>query len=554
MIEERLVSLLAHAAVAAAPELGGADPPARIELSRPPDKRFGDFFTNLALVWASQLKRNPREVADAIVRHLPQADFVERAEVAGGGFVNLFVTDSWLYDVLRQAVSQRYGWAEPTGQRVQVEYVSVNPTGPLHVGHARNAVIGDALASVLEASGSNVQREYYLNDYGRQMELFGMSVEARYLQHFGRPAEIPEGGYQGEYVAKMAAEIAARHGDSLLDAPDRRERLLEEGYALALAGIRVTLDRIGIRFDTWFSERDLHATGAVADAVKRLRSEGHAYESEGAIYFRATQFGDEKDRVLIRSNGEPTYFAADCAYLLNKFERGFELLIYVWGADHHGTVKRLKGVARAFGFDPERVEFLLMQLVTLSRGGEPVRLSKRAGDIVTLDELLDEAGPDAARYTLLTRSHDSQMEFDIELATRQANENPVFYVQYAHARIASILRHAEELGVALRPVDEARLDLLTHETELELLRKVAELPNEIRQAADFRAPHRLTHYVEDFAAQFHRFYGECRVVSDDDELTQARLWLCRAAKEVVAGVLGLLGVSAPEAMERREEG
>src|SRR6266545_3141622 len=508
MIEERLVSLLAHAAVAAAPELGGADPPARIELTRP-DKRFGDFSTNLALVWASQLKRSPREVAEAIVRHLPQAEFVERAEVAGEGFVNLFVTDSWLYDVLRQAVTQRYGWAEPTGQRVQVEYVSVNPTGPLHVGHARNAVIGDALASVLEASGSNVLREYYLNDYGRQMELFGMSVEARYLQYFGRPAEIPEGGYRGEYVAEMAAEIAARNGDSLLDGPDR---------------------------------------------VKRLQAEGHAYESEGAIYFRATEFGDEKDRVLIRSNGEPTYFAADCAYLLNKFERGFDLLIYVWGADHHGTVKRLKGVARAFGFDPERVEFLLMQLVTLSRAGEPVRLSKRAGDIVTLDELLDEAGPDAARYTLLTRSHDSQMEFDIELATRQANENPVFYVQYAHARIASILRHAEEHRIRLRPVTETSLDLLTHETELGLLRKVAELPNEIRQAADFRAPHRLTHYVEDFAAQFHRFYAECRVVSEDDALTQARLWLCRAAKEVVAGVLGLLGASAPESMERREDG
>jgi arginyl-tRNA synthetase len=418
------------------------------------------------------------------------------------------------------------------------------------VGTARNAVLGDALANLLTAAGDQVEREYYFNDAGRQLDLFGASVEARYLELFGRQAEIPEGGYQGEYVIELAKEIAAEVGDSLLDAPDRRERLQAMAVERVLVWIRRTLDRLGVHMDTWFSERTLHETGAIERTVERLREAGYAYESEGAVFFRSTAFGDEKDRVLIRSNGEPTYFAADTAYVVEKFSRGFDHLIYVWGADHHGTVKRLRGAAEALGLDASRVEIVLYQLVSLYRGGEPVKMSRRAGDFVTLDELLDEVGADAARYTLLTRSGDSPIDFDIEQVKRQSLDNPVYYVQYAHARIASILRHAAELGVERRPVDRVDLGRLEHPSELDLLARIAELPGEIATAASLRAPYRLTHYAEEFAAQFHRFYADCRVVSDDEELTQARLWVCAAAKQTVANTLGILGVSAPESMER----
>jgi arginyl-tRNA synthetase len=339
-------------------------------------------------------------------------------------------------------------------------------------------------------------------------------------------------------------------GDSLLDAPDRRERLKQLAEDRVFVWIRRTLDRLGARIDTWFSERTLHETGAIEKAVARLRESGYAFDSEGAVFFRATEFGDEKDRVLIRSNGEPTYFAADCAYVVEKFSRGFDHLVYVWGADHHGTVKRLLGAAQALGYDVSRIEVVMYQLVSLYRAGEPVKMSRRAGDIVTLDELLDEVGPDAARYTLLTRSSDSPIDFDIEQVKRQSMDNPVYYVQYAHARIASIVRHAAERGVQQRPLEDVDLTRLGHESELDLLRAIAEWPGEVATAARQRAPYRLTHVAEELAAQFHRFYTDCRVVSDDAELTQARLWLCSATKQSVANVLGVLGVSAPEAMDR----
>jgi arginyl-tRNA synthetase len=556
VIEKKLKSLIREALSAAAADLG-ADSPAEIELSRPPQKRFGDFSTNVAIRWASQLKRNPAEVAAAVVHHMPEADFVSSVEVAGIGFINFHVVHVWLYDVLREVVARgvAFGRLERVGRRAQVEFVSANPTGPLHVGHARNTVLGDAMASLLDAAGHDVEREYYWNDTGTQMELLGESVEARYLERFGVPATVPEAGYHGDYVGDVAAQIADEVGDRFVreEPAARRRWFVEESRRRMIEWIRSTLDRFGVAFDTWFSEATLEESGAVEEAVKLLREAGFAYDADGAVWFRSTAFGDDKDRVLIRSNGAPTYFAKDVAYLRDKFGRGFDLLVYIWGADHHGDVVRVRGAAQALGYDPAALEFILYQFVSLYRGGQAVKMSKRAGDLITLDELLDEVGPDAARYALLSRSSDSPINFDIEEVTRQSLENPVYYVQYAHARIASILRHASERGIERAPLESVDLELLATESELDLLRKISDLPEEVEVAANLRAPYRLTRYAEDLAALFHRFYTECRVVTEDAGLTQARLWLCHAAKQTVANVLALLGVSAPESMERADE-
>jgi arginyl-tRNA synthetase len=555
MIEERLTALVEEALAASADELGlrREDLP-EVELSTPKQKEHGDFATNVALAVARRAGRTAREVAQVLDDHLPKAPFVERVEIAGPGFLNFFVTDEWLHDALREAarLGPAFGRRAPIGRAVQVEFVSANPTGPLHIGHARNAVIGDAIAAVMEAAGWTVQREYYFNDAGRQMDLFGSSVEARYLQRFGRDADVPDEGYHGSYITDVAEELAAAFGDALVDPPAeaRHARVLHEGAELVLAGIEGTLERFGVRFDRFVHERELHASGGVEQAVERLRAGGHAYDADGAVWFRSTAFGDDKDRVLIRANGAPTYFAADCAYVWDKFGRGFDHLIYVWGADHHGDVVRVKGAAEAMGFDPDAVEIVLYQFVTLFRGGELVRMSKRAGDIVTLDELLDEVGVDATRFTLLSRSSDSPIDFDIELVKRQTMDNPVYYVQYGHARIASILRHAAERGVELRPIEDADLSLLSTEAEVELLKAIAELPARIAEAAELRAPHRLTYFAQDLASRFHRFYTECRVVTEDEALTQARLWLSSGAQLAIGNVLALLGVSAPDAMER----
>jgi arginyl-tRNA synthetase len=372
------------------------------------------------------------------------------------------------------------------------------------------------------------------------------------LELFGIEAHIPEGGYQGAYVRDLAEEIKRDFGDQLLhqDPSKRRQILTEEARRRMLDEIMTTLARFGVRFDTFKTEAGLVDSGKVAEAVERLRRAGYAYEAEGAVWFRSTDFGDDKDRVLIRRTGEPTYFAKDCAYLLDKAARGFDRLVYVWGADHHGDVKRILGAAQVLGIDPSRVQIVLYQLVSLYRGGEPVRMSKRTGDIITLDELLDEVGPDAARYTLLTRSHDSALDFDIDLVKRQSMDNPVYYVQYAHARVASLLRVASEQGVALQPWEQVNFGLLEHQAELDLLRKLGELPEVVATAAEALAPHRLTRYAEETAAAFHHFYTQCRVIIDDDGLTQARLWLSTATKYVIAAALRLIGVSAPESMER----
>jgi arginyl-tRNA synthetase len=554
VIEKQLTTLLADAVADAAPGLG-VEPPLPVpELQRPRQKGFGDFTTNVAMVLASGAGGNPREAAAAIVEALAPAPFLAKAEVAGPGFINLWTTDDWLHDVVRQIVrdGDRYGAGSPTGQRIQVEFVSANPTGPLTIGHARNAAIGDALARLLTFAGHDVEREYYFNDAGGQMDRFGASVEARYLQLLERDAEVPEDGYHGEYIVELARDILDAEGSGLADLPpeERFVRLRVEGARRAMAQIRVTLERFGVAFDTFFLEASLVERGEIAQAIERLRESGVVYDSEGATWFRSTTFGDDKDRVAIRSDGTHTYFGADIAYVLDKFSRGFDHLIYVWGADHHGDVARVRGAATALGFDPDRTEIVLYQFVSFLRGGEPVKMSKRAGTFVSLDELIDEVGADAARFHLLLFSNDRPMNFDIAEVARQTLENPVYYVQYGHARIASILRKASEEGVQLGPVDDADLGLLVTEVEQDLMRALADVPGLIATAAEHRAPHRLTHAAQDLAATFHRFYTECRVVSDDAALTQARLWLSRATKQVLGTLLDLVGVSAPESMER----
>jgi arginyl-tRNA synthetase len=554
VIEVQLQRWLADGLATAAQGLGLDGDLPTPELQAPRHKDHGDFATNVALVLAKPAGKPPREVAGAIVAALAPTAFVDKVDVAGPGFINIWTTDLWRFDVVRRIATEgdAYGHGEPTGERIQVEFVSANPTGPLHIGHARNAVLGDSTARLLEAAGHAVEREYYFNDAGGQMDRFGASVEARYLQALGRAAEVPEDGYHGDYVAAYAKEIVREHGASFADLPpDERLRALRaEGARLAMDGIRESLARFGVVFDTFVSEATLEERGEIAEAIDRLAAAGKVYEADGAMWFRSTDYGDDKDRIVIRSNGKHTYFGADCAYLVDKFRRGFDHLIYVWGADHHGDVVRVKGAADALGFDPDRVELLLYQFVAFLRGGEPLQMSKRAGTFVSLDELIDEVGTDAARFHLLLFSNDHAMRFDIEEVARASMENPVYYVQYGHARIASILRKAAAEGIALRPVDDVDLTLLTDDAELELVDALAGVPALLQKAAALRAPHRVAHAAQDVAARFHRFYTGCRVVSDDAELTQARLWLGRATKQVLANLLQVLGVSAPERMDR----
>ncbi len=545
-----------RAALAAAQDAGKlppVDPAPAVELERPGKRSNGDWATSIALQLAKPARMKPREIADILVSYLSPPESVARVEVAGPGFINFFLTHAWLTGVVREIEGAGDVWgrveaAEP--ERIQVEFVSANPTGPLHLGHGRWAAIGDSLANVLAAAGHTVAREFYVNDHGRQIELFGRSVAARYLQLHGGEADIPEGGYMGAYVVALAQEISDEVGERYRDASEdeRVAFFAAEGTRRMLEHQREVLERFGVTFDVWFLESSLHAEGAVSRVIDVLRELGHVYEQDGAVWLRTTDFGDDKDRVLMKSDGDLTYMAPDVAYFMDKVRRGFTRLIYLWGADHHGYVMRMQGAIRALGEDPEHAEIIIGQLVNLTRGGVPVRMSKRTGELITFDELLDEVGRDAARYLLVRQGADTPLDFDMEQAVARSQDNPVFYVQYAHARIASIVRHAGEQGVALQPLDSVVLDELQHESEQELLRKLAELPEVVEVAAALRAPHRLTRFAEDLAADFHAFYRDCRVVSDDAALTQARLHLCRAAQITLANALRLLGVSAPEKM------
>jgi arginyl-tRNA synthetase len=522
-------------------------------LERPRLPEHGDWATNVALVLAKAAKAPPRKVAEAMVAHLELPDWVAGVEVAGPGFVNVRLDQSWFAGLVRRVVAAGASFGTIDlghGERVNVEFISANPTGPLHVGNARLAPMGDALANLLTATGHKVEREYYFNDAGNQIEQLGASVEAAYLQLLGRPAEVPADGYKGAYVADVASELRAEQGDALadLDPAGRRARITDWAFRRMLAGIKQTLARLGVEFDVWFSERTLHDTGAIAETVEELHARGVVEERDGAVWLRTTQFGDDKDRPLIRSNGAPTYFGADAAYYRDKRRRGFDRLIFLWGADHHGYVPRMRAVVRAFGDPDDTAEFLISQLVSLVRAGRPAKMSKRAGDIATVDDLLDEVGKDAFRYTMLRFSLDAPIEFDVEAVTRQSLDNPVYYVQYAHARIASVIRQGNEIGFSPLPVEEADLGLLTHPMEAALLRRLAAFEEQVLTAASQRAPHRLARYAEDLAAAFHRFYGECRVLTDDHALSSARWWLVVSTRQVLANTLSLLGVDAPERM------
>jgi len=532
-------------------------------LERPRHKAHGDWATNAAMVLAGDMGRSPRDIAAILSRRLEEkaagsaqgeSGTLAAVEVAGPGFINMTLSrDRVLKELGRVArEGEGYGlWDFGTGRRVNVEFVSANPVGPLHVGHGRWAALGDALSSLLEAVGYDVEREFYLNDYGTQMDIFAASVEVRYLELAGREIEFPADGYHGAYLSDIARVLFDEDGGRLADSPaeERREELGEKAYRIALSHIQDSMSSFGVHFDRWFSERELQRSGAVEKETRGLLEDGMAFEEDGAVWMATSRFGDDKDRVLVRSNGAPTYFAADIAYHMDKMARGYDKLINIWGADHHGYVRRMQAAMEARGF-PDRLEIILGQLVNLKRGGEPVRMSKRTGEMVTFDELVAEVGRDAARYLFLTRSQDTALDFDIQLAVEESMDNPVYYVQYAHARICSILRYGVGKGVELSE-DVPGLDtlrLLESEEEADLALKLFEFEELVRDAALDRAPHRLTRYLEELAAMFHVFYNRHRVISDDEELTSARLFLVSCTRQVLRNGLSILGVSAPESM------
>lgn len=520
-------------------------------IETPKDEKNGDFSTNLAMQLTRILRQNPRKIAEAIVGGIDLPGLVERVEIAGPGFINFYLVPGWLNRVLPaiQEEDADYGKSNAGGgERVQVEFVSANPTGLLHMGNARGGALGDTLAAVLNEAGYVCDKEYYINDAGNQVENLGKSVEARYFELLGRDDyQIPEDGYHGKDIIATAQRLLDEKGESLVDLPEAERRELMKNYALKekVAGIRGSLENFGVVFDNWFSEQSLHDAGSVHEVVDILREKGVVYEKDGAQWLRATDWGEEKDEVLVRSNGTPTYFAADIAYHRDKFERGYKRLINIWGADHHGHVARLKGAMTALGYDGDDITVILMQLVRLYRGGEIVKMSKRSGKYVTLDELIEEVGKEAARFFFIMRSPDSALDFDLDLAKAESSDNPVYYVQYAHARICSILSVA---GVDTPKAADVDLSLLTEENERVLIRKLAEWPQEVVDAARELAPYHLAYYAKELANAFHSFYNSCKVLTDDAALRDARLALVDCTRITLRNVLTLLGLSAPERM------
>jgi arginyl-tRNA synthetase len=528
------------------------DVPPEVVVERPKNPDHGDYATNVALRLAKPAGRPPREVAELLAEEVRAQEGIERVDVAGPGFLNITLAQGALGLIAVQAVAAGpdYGHTDVlAGRRVNVEFVSGNPTGPLHIGHTRWAAIGDALSRLQETAGADVTREYYINDAGAQIDRFGRSLQAAAQ---GRP--VPEDGYVGTYIDEIAQQILVAEPDLLeRDDADQLRVFRERGMTLMLDEIRRSLADLGVEFDVWFSERSLHESGAVEKALARLREQGHVYEADGAVWLRTTDFGDDKDRVLVKADGEMTYFASDCGYYLDKRARGFDRVVIVLGADHSGYVGRYKALVAATGDDPEQhLEIVIGQLVNLVRDGAPVRMSKRAGTIVLLSDVVDAIGVDAARYALARASIDQQIDIDVDLWSRRTNDNPVFYVQYAHARISSVLRNAADLGLYLGEAGAVDAALLAHERENDLLRAVGEFPRVLSSAAELRAPHRVARYLEELAGTYHRFYDSCRVLPRGDEeataLTTARLWLCAATAVVLRNGLTVLGVSAPERM------
>lgn len=608
-------------------------PPPAFSIDTPRDKKHGDFAVNIAMIMSKQVKMPPREIAEIIIQYLERdTGWLEKTEIAGAGFINFFLVFDYFHPVIDAILREGPSFGHSDfggGRKVQIEFVSANPTGLLHMGNARGAALGDSLASIMGAAGYSVSREYFINDAGNQVENFGKSLEVRYLELLGEKVDFPEEGYHGEDIIDTAKEILAREGDRFLRADPalRRAWMIRAGLEEKLKYIRQSLEDFGVRYDVWFSEKSLHESGKIEETVRLLRDRGLVYEKDGALWLKTSAFGDEKDEVMVKATGAPTYFGGDIAYHRDKLERGFTTVIDIWGADHHGHVARMKGAMEAFGYDPGRLEVILYQLVRLLRGKEVVRMSKRSGQYITLDELVEEVGRDAARFFFVMRSADSQMDFDLDLAKSQSSENPVYYVQYAHARIHSLLKMAKAVDPSLggagmqeaggptggtahgaagpsgaggqeegdptggttheatgpsgagmqeaggytsgtthgatgpseaggqeagagapRLWPGADLRRLAHPAERELIRKLADLPEEIVQAAVDREPHRLPRYAMDLAALYHSFYTECRCLVDEMPLRQARLQLCDAARVVLRNTLELIGVSAPERM------
>lgn len=561
LIKNHLAELVKQAILAA--QTAGALPAfpmPEVFVERPQRKEFGDFSTSLPLKLAKEAKRAPLQIAQTIAKHVVTDETIVRVDATAPGFVNFKLSDAWVakqVDAILDA-GMRFGNLQPPKRlKVQVEHVSVNPTGPMHVGSGRNGAIGDTLANVLEAAGHQVQREFYINDNGSQIRHFGASIYARYAQALGRDEKFPDDGYQGRYVIDIAQKFVAEHGDRFLKLS--QEQAIRElgllGIAVMKEQIRATLERMNVRFDNWFSERSLHDDGTFAQVLQILKDKGFVFEKDDATWFAAQALGEDKDAVLIRSpqvianpDERPTYLASDIAYVWNKLAlRKFDRAIYVWGADHHGDVPRVLAAARALGLDESKVSILLYQFVTLRRGGEIVRMSKRTGEFVTLDELIDEVGADAVRFMLITQSVNATIDFDLDVAVKHSDENPVYYVQYAHARIASILKNAVQAGVRA----DGDVALLTHPAEQELIREMMRLPEIVELAANKLEPHHLPHYSIGLAGLFHSFYKQCRVLSSDPadaDVSRARLKLIMAVKNTLARTLNLMGVNAPEMM------
>ena len=552
MLKQTIAELLTRAIVTAqqAGKLPTVTLP-EIVIERPQKPEHGDYASSISLKLARAIGTSPMKIASEIAGFIKPSAEIASVTVAPPGFINFTLKSDWLTQQVESILDSGNTFGNidlGQGKPIQIEFVSLNPTGPLHVGHGRGAVLGSTLCNVMSASGYSVVKEYYFNDAGSQMDAFRHSLYARYQQALGRDVEMPTEGYLGTYIVDLAAEIIEEEGDRFLKMPEAEgiDRLGQLGLAKILDGTREDLKRLRVDFDVWYSEKTLYENGQFDKVMVLLRQGGYITEKEGATWFVSTALGEDKDNVVIRSNGSPTYFAADIAYHYNKFiERKFDRVIDIWGADHMGHVSRMKAVAGALGIEPERLQIIVHQMVTLRRGGEIVKLSKRSGDIITLRELIEEVGTDACRFFFLSRTADSQMDFDMELAKKQSADNPVYYVQYAHARIASILRVAQEKGADSREGDVSRL---TTEPELILIRKMLLLPEIVETIAQTLEPHHLTYYAQDLATAFHAFYKQCRVVTDDKAMTGARLKLVKAAKLVLGRTLNLMGMKAPDRM------